>query len=354
MELNNDEAAQWIQSDKTHNEFLKNIHKDATIKPRFFQVVIQFVLLTLQPENLTDLQEIEESNELEGGVIVKVRWIKPIAQCKSMQTCSHLIFSFTDANSANKSLVNGVFVYQKKVYTEKCKKELLRCLKCHSWNHLTTECSRTQDTCGTCMHQHQTSKCTNQEQPRCTPCNTDGHTSWDRNCPAFQSKCRELNERMEESQMPYYLTLEVWTQAKEPPKLNYTLQPPRLFRAEQNERVGNYMQTTQAAASCICASRAPRVSCCLLFFIFSLSCPFGSFFLDLGFWLLLLCAWTSWAYLGLPGPLVGTSFCFLGSFVCTRAYATIYGCGMLAMSCVWAFKPQLLLFLGRGRVNECY
>jgi hypothetical protein len=134
-------------------------------------------------------------------------------------------------------------VCQKKVYAEKYKKEPLRCFKCHRWNHLTTECSRMQDVCGTCAHQNWTSESTNQEQPRCTPCNTNGHTSWERNCPTFQGKCRELNERMDENQMPYYLTEETWTQAKEPPKANYALQPPRPPRAEQNERVGNYIQT---------------------------------------------------------------------------------------------------------------
>jgi len=47
MELDSDEAAQWIQSDKTHDKFLKNIHKDTTIKPRLFHIVVQFTPLTL-------------------------------------------------------------------------------------------------------------------------------------------------------------------------------------------------------------------------------------------------------------------------------------------------------------------
>jgi hypothetical protein len=48
---------------------------------------------------------------------------------------------------------------------------------------------------------------------------------------------------MEENQKLYYLTHKVWTQAKEPPKSNFTSQPPRLVRAEQKEKVGNYIQT---------------------------------------------------------------------------------------------------------------
>jgi hypothetical protein len=121
MELDSDEAAQWIQGDTTCNKFLKSIHKDTTIKPRLFNVVVQFVPLILKPENPIDLREIEESNRLQGGVIPKARWIKPIVQCKPMQTCGHLIFSFTDAISANESSVNGLFVCQKGVYAEKCK-----------------------------------------------------------------------------------------------------------------------------------------------------------------------------------------------------------------------------------------
>jgi hypothetical protein len=244
MELDSEEAAEWIQSDKIRETFQSHLHKSTSIKPRLYHAIVQFVPLTLRPENPTDLRKIEESNDLEAGTITKARWIKPISRRKPSQTCGHLICSFSTAKSANETLANGLFICQKKVYAKKCKKEPLRCLKCHGWNHMASECTKIQDSCGTCAHNHRTAECTNHERPRCIPCNTDSHSSWDRSCPTFPRKCGELNEGMEENQMPYYPTREPWTQVREPPKTNYTSQPPRPARAEDNRRPGNLTQTT--------------------------------------------------------------------------------------------------------------
>jgi hypothetical protein len=245
MELDSDKAAQWIQRNKTHEEFLKNIHKDAMIKPRLFHVSSSICSAnspTRKPNRSSRNRGVQWTPRRRNSESKMDQTHSEVKTHVNLWPSSHLIFSFTDENSANETLVNSLFVCKTKVCIEKCKKEPLRCLKCHRWNHLALECSRTQDTCSTCVHQHWTSECTNQEQPRCTPCNADSHTSWDRNCPAFQSKCSELNERMEENQMLYYLTHKVWTQAKEPLKANYTSQP-RPLRVEQKKRVGNYIQS---------------------------------------------------------------------------------------------------------------
>jgi len=39
--------------------------------------------------------------------------------------------------------------------------------------------------------------------------------------PLFQCKCSELNNRVEENGMPYFLTDEFWTQVRELPKTMY-------------------------------------------------------------------------------------------------------------------------------------
>jgi len=103
----------------------KSATQSASIKPGLYHAIIQFIPLTHLPENPTDLREIEESNNLEAGTITKARWIKPISCCKPSQTCGHLICSFSMAKSANEALANGLFICQKKVYAEKCKKEPL-------------------------------------------------------------------------------------------------------------------------------------------------------------------------------------------------------------------------------------
>jgi hypothetical protein len=155
-----------------------------------------------------DLREIEEANSLDIGVIKKARWVKPILRCRPTQTCGHLIFSFSNAHTTNEALKNSLFICQKKVYVEKCKKEPLRCMKCHGWNHMAADCAKEINACSTCTHQHRKADCVNQSRPHCIPCSEDSHTSWDRNCPVFQCKCVELNERTEDNQMPYYHTSE--------------------------------------------------------------------------------------------------------------------------------------------------
>ena len=118
--------------------------------------------------------------------------------------------------SANNALANGLFMCQKKVYAEKCKREPLHCLKCHGWNHLASTCPQQFDFCGTCAQRHCTADCSRLDNPRCISCGCNGHASWDRGCPTFLQKCTELNKRAEDNSMPYFPTLETWTQAKEP------------------------------------------------------------------------------------------------------------------------------------------
>jgi hypothetical protein len=205
---------------------------------------VQFIPLTFRPEKKTDLEETEETNNLESGDIIKARWIKPTVRRKATQTCGHVILSLSSARAANKVLANGLFICQKKVYPKKCKKEPIHCLKFHGWNHIASECTRELDLCGTCAHNHCTSECTNQINLHCTPCESDGHASWDRGCPTFQHKCNKMNERTEDNQLPYFLTHEPWMQAKEPPKAIFIIQPPRPRTKDGNRAQGRYTQTT--------------------------------------------------------------------------------------------------------------
>ena len=62
---------------------------------------------------------------MKKGNVVWARWIKPDARRSPMQTCRHAIFMLPLPQAANEVLANRIFVCQKKVYAEKCKKEPL-------------------------------------------------------------------------------------------------------------------------------------------------------------------------------------------------------------------------------------
>ena len=188
------------------------------------------------------LRELEDVNGIEKNSLSKVRWIKPVARRTPQQTCGHAILSFSSPQAVNEVLANGIFVCQKKVYAEKCKKEPLRCLKCHRWGHMVCDCSAPTDTCGTCVQCHHTDTCMNTVRPHCVSCGIAGHASWDRTCPIFLKKCGELNDWLEDNSLPYFPTSEEWTQVSEPPKVVYIMPScPAEGRSYQGERTGPAM-----------------------------------------------------------------------------------------------------------------
>src|SRR5882724_6339165 len=154
---------------------------------------------------------------MDEGDILRTRWIKPAARCSPSQVCGHLILLFSSQVPANDLLQDGLYICHKKVYVEKCKQEPLCCLNCHGWNHLATECPAEHATFGMCAQCHCMVDCTNLSLPHCMPCGVDGHTIWDRLCLVY--KCNKMNRRMEGNQMPYFPTLEIWTQVNKPPKV---------------------------------------------------------------------------------------------------------------------------------------
>ena len=248
MELGSDEAVRWFDDEVVRGRFLGNIHPGAFIKPRVFNIVVQFVPLMFRPEKDMDLRELEQVNGLEDRAVTKVRWIKPAARQTPSQTCGHMILSFSSPVPANDTLAYGLFICQKKVYTEKCKKEPLQCLKFHLWGHVAANCLAAHDTCGTCAHHHRTANCTNLDSPRCVSCGITGHASWARDCPVFQWKCQELGDRLEDNSLPYFPMLEAWPQVKEPPRIVFAAQPPHLLAMPGRANSG-YRQTTLSWAN---------------------------------------------------------------------------------------------------------
>ena len=49
--------------------------------------------------------------------------------------------------------------------------------------------------------------------------------SWSRLCPVFIQKCKEMNGRLTENNMPYFPTDEPWTHILQPPKSTYRPPP---------------------------------------------------------------------------------------------------------------------------------
>ena len=87
---------------------------------------------------------------------MSAQWLKPLQWQEPGQEVAHALITFHSAEAANKVLTEGIIICRKWVYAEKCKKEPIRCLRCHSWNHLTYTCPQKYDTWGTCGERHNT------------------------------------------------------------------------------------------------------------------------------------------------------------------------------------------------------
>jgi hypothetical protein len=210
LEFSSQETLALLERDETKVAFLRGLGTSAFIRPRQYNVVVYYVPLTFKAGDPDGMREVENASGLSVGSIISTRWIKPPNRRSPRQVVAHAIFTFTDPGNANKALVNGLTVCQQSLNAIKSKREPVRCMKCQRWDHLASLCPALDDTCGSCGESHRTNLCSSPNK-YCAPCRTDGHTSWDRECPTFTAKCREMDLRTPENLLTYFPTDEPWT-----------------------------------------------------------------------------------------------------------------------------------------------
>ena len=210
LELGSLESVGLFDQPQAKNAFLGKLGTSATIRPRQYNVIVYFIPLTFNAGDPAGMREVEAFNGLPPNSIVSTRWIKPANRRSPHQLVAHAVFSFADPKTANKVLAEQITVCHKKLDTVKSKREPIRCMKCQLWGHLAVSCTASHDKCGTCGEQHRSSDC-NSPGLFCTPCGVDGHPSWDRECPTFNAKCKEMDQRTPDNQLVYFPTDEPWT-----------------------------------------------------------------------------------------------------------------------------------------------
>ncbi|KAF8219202.1 hypothetical protein L208DRAFT_1553984, partial [Tricholoma matsutake] len=153
-----------------------------------------------------------------------------------------MIITFMDPDSTNKAILCGLVICNKKVSVTKCKRELIRCLKCQGYNHVAHECIISRDICARCRENHRTSDCS-AVTLLCTPCRKHGHASNDCMCPTFLRKCNEHDERNLENLLPFYPSTETWTWEAAPPSNQRATITTGLSDFVQQNRRGLMQQT---------------------------------------------------------------------------------------------------------------
>ena len=157
------------------------------------------------PQNPHHITEICKSNSfiMDPSAITSAYWAKAIENRAISQQTAHLYLTFTNAETANRAITNGLTICNKKCTIKKRRKEPIRCLKCQSWNHIAKECIKDNDTCGNCAGQHRSNTCTTTNK-KCVSCKAEDHASWSWQCPTFLKKLTDLNTHSLENSTLYF------------------------------------------------------------------------------------------------------------------------------------------------------
>ena len=135
---------------------------------------------------------------------------------KPGQQIAHTSFLFTNVNSANRCIKDGLEASGTRTYLTKLKQELAQCMKCRGWGHFANECNQASSTYGTCRGEHRTSNSGEENQRFCVSCWSNSHASWDRNCPEFIKCCAWYDDKHPNYTLKYFPTDGAWTQEARP------------------------------------------------------------------------------------------------------------------------------------------
>ncbi len=165
-----------------------------------YRIILDFVPIEFEADNLAYLEQIEERNGLDLGTIVKAHWIKPKHRRSSTQQVALLQLDVTSPQVANFIIGQGLIINGKPVYGRKSIPEPKRCMKCQQFSppHFAAACKSIHDTCATCGSlSHVSTACnvTERAQFGCSNCKQAGHAAWDRACPAFLQAMQKLGSR---------------------------------------------------------------------------------------------------------------------------------------------------------------
>jgi hypothetical protein len=75
----------------------------ASIEKCSHPMIAYYVLLNLNTKNPAHLAEIVETNNMQKGDLIKIRWAKPPARRAPNQICNHLILIFSNPDAAHRA-----------------------------------------------------------------------------------------------------------------------------------------------------------------------------------------------------------------------------------------------------------
>ncbi|KAL4074012.1 hypothetical protein J3A83DRAFT_4044576, partial [Scleroderma citrinum] len=186
------ETADWLCSPDGAKAFTSKFGSNVELVIRPFPILVEFVPIHLNTNDLSALREIEHKNALLTGTIKSARWIKPIKWRSPLQWKAHLTLEILKPSDANQAIKNSLIVLEPCCSIHKLLPEPTWCMKCQSFKglHFTKECKKLDDTCGTCTGNYRIKECEaiSLDQCYCANCKEARHAAWDCECLIYLEK----------------------------------------------------------------------------------------------------------------------------------------------------------------------
>ena len=216
IEMDTEDAADWVRTEDGRREFEANFGGSAKVKDQLHQVVVNFLPVTLR-DALEDIApRIEADNTLPSDCIAHCRWLKAPKFWSKGQRFAHALIAVKGRMEASLLIRHGVIVEGQRFRVRKMLEEPKRCYKCQRLGHTATGCKEIHEICPNCAGAHMGEVCDRTpDKYKCVNCLKaklkSNHAVWDRDCPSMQEERRKRAERDPNSKYKFFPTEEEWT-----------------------------------------------------------------------------------------------------------------------------------------------
>ena len=219
FETADENTAKWLRDEKRAIAFAAGIGSQASLKPRTFNIAVEFVPTSINDQLPNLLRILENDNDLRSNSLITARWMRAPNNWREEQKSAHAIITTHDLSTANNILKKGLIVEGSRLQTRKLEEEPRRCFKCQKFSttHTAADCSEITHWCPNCAKPHSVDECRvkNRSEYACIGCRSKGipdqHAAWDKKCPSYVGEKAKILERHPEYQYKFYLTSESWT-----------------------------------------------------------------------------------------------------------------------------------------------
>src|SRR5271156_1912078 len=216
IEMESEDVVEWVRLEDVRVAFEGNFGGSAKIKDQLFQVVVNFVPVTLRDSLEACVPKMELDNNLPADTIVKCKWLKLPKFWSKGQRFAHALIAVKGRLEASLLIQQGVIVEGQRFKVRKLMEEPKRCFKCQQLGHMATGCKEIHEICSNCAGAHAGSECDKTpDKYKCINClkakRPSNPASWDRECPSMSEEKKKKAERDPDSKYRFFPTEEDWT-----------------------------------------------------------------------------------------------------------------------------------------------